>query len=63
MPLPPSLNTRLDDLAHDSTSGATSLAQRAASIVLQAIDPQLEISDPELPAVLTDLTLDALKRS
>ena len=56
MPLPSSLTTRLDGLARDRTSGATSLAQRAASIVLQAIDPQLEIPEPDLPAVLTDLT-------
>lgn len=53
---PEVLSTRLDELARDSTTGATPLAQRAASLVLQAIDPQLEIPDADLPGLLTNLT-------
>jgi len=55
-PLPEILTARLDDLARDSTSGATPLAQKAASILLLAIDPQLEIAEAALPALLIDLT-------
>jgi translation initiation factor 2B subunit (eIF-2B alpha/beta/delta family) len=55
MSFPSSLQTHIDGLAHDSTSGATSLAQRAASIVLQATDPQIEIPESALPDLLADL--------
>lgn len=55
MPLPTVLQPHLDGLAHDSTSGATSLAQRAASIVLLSTDPQFDIPDSDLSGILTDL--------
>jgi translation initiation factor 2B subunit (eIF-2B alpha/beta/delta family) len=56
MPFPTSVSTRLEELAHDGTSGATALAQQAATIVLQATDPQHEIPETDVPSVLTELT-------
>lgn len=56
MPIPSSLEEPINELARDSLSGATSLAQRAASVFLRLVDPQLEVSDTDLPPTLTDLT-------
>ncbi len=56
MPVPSSLEKHIRALADDSVSGATSFAQRAASVYLQLIDPQFEVTDTDLRPALTDLT-------
>ncbi len=56
MPLPQSISDQINGLARDGTSGATALAQHAATIVLQATDPQLEIPEADISSALTELT-------
>lgn len=55
MPLPSSIQARVAELAADNISGATSVAQKAAGVFLQLVDPQLDIPDAELSQHLSDL--------
>ena len=56
MSLPPSLLTRINEIAGDNISGATAVAQRAASLFLQLVDPQLDVPDTEIFSSLEDLS-------